>query len=65
MLYLWCRILFAKGADNMGNINNPIQFGQMVLTDRVAIEVGLAKGDSFKKIAKIIGRHHIAYESYQ
>jgi len=43
----------------MGNINNPIQFGQMVLTDRVAIEVGLAKGDSFKKIAKIIGRHPV------
>lgn len=59
MLYLCCRILSAKGADNMGNINNPIQFGQMVLTDRVAIEVGLAKDDSFKKIAKIIGRHPV------
>ena len=33
----------------MGNINNPIQFGQMVLTDRVGIEVGIAKKDSFKK----------------
>lgn len=29
----------------MGNINNPIQFGQMDLTDRVGIEVGIAKID--------------------
>lgn len=43
----------------MGNINNPIQFGQMVLTDRVGIEVGIAKKDSFKKIAKKIGRHPV------
>ena len=43
----------------MGNINNPIQLGQMNLTDRVAIEVGLAKNDSFKKMAKIIGRHPV------
>ena len=31
--------------------------GQMDLTDRVAIEVGLCRGESFKKIAKRIGRH--------
>lgn len=43
----------------MGNINNPIQFGQMVLTDRVGIEVGIAKEDSFKKIGKTIGRHPV------
>lgn len=43
----------------MGNINNPIQFGQMDLTDRVGIEVGIAKNDSFKKIGKIIGRHPV------
>lgn len=43
----------------MGNINNPIKFGQMNLTDRTAIEVGLAKNESFKKIGKIIGRHPV------
>ena len=31
--------------------------GQMDLTDRVAIETGLCRGESFKKIAKKIGRH--------
>ena len=31
--------------------------GQMDLTDRVAIETGLCRGESFKKIAKQIGRH--------
>ena len=31
--------------------------GQMDLTDRVAIETGLCRGESFKKIAKRIGRH--------
>lgn len=31
--------------------------GQMDLTDRVAIEVGLCRGESFKRIAKRIGRH--------
>ena len=31
--------------------------GQMTLTDRVAIEVGIAKGDSFAKIGKTIRRH--------
>lgn len=31
--------------------------GQMDLTDRVAIEVGLCRGETFKKIAKRIGRH--------
>lgn len=31
--------------------------GQMDLTDRVAIETGLCKGDSFKIIAKTISRH--------
>ncbi len=43
----------------MGNINNPIQFGQMDLTDRVGIEVGIVKNDSFKKIGKTIGRHPV------
>lgn len=32
-------------------------YGQMDLTDRVAIETGLCRGESFKKIAKRIGRH--------
>ena len=40
----------------MGNYNDPYKSGQMNLTDRVAIEVGLAKGESFKEIARIIGR---------
>ena len=31
--------------------------GQMDLTDRVAIETGLCRGESFKKIARRIGRH--------
>ena len=31
----------------------------MVLTDRVGIEVGIAKKDSFKKIGKTIGRHPV------
>lgn len=31
--------------------------GQMNLNDRLAIEVGLSKGESFKKIAKTVGRH--------
>ena len=31
--------------------------GQMDLTDRVAIETGLCRGESFKKIAHQIGRH--------
>ena len=31
--------------------------GQMTLTDRVAIEVGLARGDTFGKIARTIKRH--------
>lgn len=31
--------------------------GQMDLTDRVAIETGLCKGESFKRIAKRLGRH--------
>ena len=31
--------------------------GQMDMTDRVAIETGLCKGESFKEIAKRIERH--------
>ena len=31
--------------------------GQIDLTDRLAIETGLCRGDSFKRIAKTIGRH--------
>ena len=31
--------------------------GQMDLTDRVAIETGLCRGESFKRIARTIGRH--------
>ena len=31
--------------------------GQLSFSDRVAIETGICKGDSFKKIAKRIGRH--------
>ena len=31
--------------------------GQLDLTDRITIETGLCKGESFKKIAKRIGRH--------
>ena len=33
------------------------RFGQMDLTDRLAIETGLCKGESFKEIARRIGRH--------
>ena len=33
------------------------RFGQMDLTDRVAIETGLSRGESFKKIARRLGRH--------
>lgn len=36
---------------------NDYNKGQMTLTDRVAIEIGLAKEDSFVKIGKDIGRH--------
>ena len=38
--------------------------GQMDLTDRLAIETGLCRGESFKKIAKLIQRHPstVAYE---
>ena len=31
--------------------------GQIDLTDRLAIETGICRGDSFKRIAKTIGRH--------
>ncbi len=31
--------------------------GQMDLTDRIAIETGLSRGETFKRIAKRIGRH--------
>lgn len=30
---------------------------QMTLSDRLAIEVGIEKGESFKRIAKRLGRH--------
>ena len=38
--------------------------GQMDLTDRLAIETGLCRGESFKEIAKLIQRHPstVAYE---
>ena len=38
--------------------------GQMDLTDRVAIETGLCRGEPFKRIAKRIGRHPstVAYQ---
>ena len=32
-------------------------YSQMDLTDRLAIETGLCRGDSFKRIARTIGRH--------
>ena len=32
-------------------------FGQLDLSERLAIEVGLSRGESFKKIAKTIRRH--------
>lgn len=31
--------------------------GQMDLSDRLAIEIGIHNKDSLKKIAKLIGRH--------
>jgi IS30 family transposase len=31
--------------------------GQMVLSDRLAIETGICNKDSLKKIAKLLGRH--------
>ena len=41
--------------------------GQMDLTDRVAIETGLSRGDSFKKIAEMIHRHPstVAHEVFE
>lgn len=40
----------------MGKINNSMKSGQMNLSDRVAIEIGIAKKNSFKEIAKTIRR---------
>ena len=37
--------------------NKDYSKGQMTLTDRVAIEIGLAKEDSFVKIGEAIGKH--------
>ena len=41
--------------------------GQIDLTDRLAIETGLCRGESFKRIAKTIGRHPstVAHEVLQ
>lgn len=36
---------------------NYYNYGQMDLTDRIAIETGLCRGESFKEIAKTIRRH--------
>ena len=33
------------------------RYGQMDLTDRLVIETGLCRGESFKRIAKRIRRH--------
>lgn len=43
----------------MGNKNNPMKFGQLVLTDRVAIEIGIAKKQTFEKIGVVIQRHPV------
>ena len=43
------------GADMKSN--KEYSKGQMTLTDRVAIEIGLAKEDSFVKIGEAIGKH--------
>ena len=37
--------------------NKDYNKGQMTLTDRVAIEIGLAKKDSFAKIGEVLGKH--------
>ncbi len=41
--------------------------GQMDLTDRITIETGLCRGESFKKIAKRLGRHPstVAHEVFE
>ena len=41
----------------MKRINYYNASGQMNLTDRIAIEVGLGRGESFKKIGERIRRH--------
>ena len=33
------------------------KYGQMDLTERLAIETGLCRGESFKRIAKLLHRH--------
>ena len=32
-------------------------YGQMDLSDRIAIEAGISKGDSFRKIGELLHRH--------
>ena len=41
--------------------------GQMDLTDRIAIETGLCRGESFKEIAKRLKRHPstVAHEVFE
>ncbi|SCW69317.1 hypothetical protein SAMN05660484_02548 [Eubacterium ruminantium] len=39
--------------------NKDYNKGQMTLTDRVAIEIGLAKEDSFAKIGRMVNSRHI------
>ena len=41
----------------MDNEESRKKTGQLDLTDRLAIETGLCRGESFKKIAKTIHRH--------
>ena len=51
-----CRSLSAEGAD-MDYKDYNKQNAQMDLTDRMAIETGLCRGESFKEIAQAIQRH--------
>ena len=52
------RFLSARGRTaDMKRINYYNASGQMNLTDRIAIEVGLGRGESFKKIGERIRRH--------
>lgn len=36
---------------------NEYGFGQLSFSERVAIETGICKGETFRQIAKRIGRH--------
>ena len=59
--------VFASENIIQADMNYYNKSGQMDLTDRVAIETGLCRGESFKKIAKRIRRHPttVAHEVFE